>query len=291
MSEELHQKVPKKKKPSFIYAIISIAMILFIIGLFSSSVLFTRSYYNKLKESIQIDIYLKDDISDSAKNSLTQYLEHQRFLSKVKYISKDESAQEFKKAYNQDFEQILGNNPLPAAFRINLKAENSNEEFAKDLKYKLQGMDGVQEVYYNALAFKTVGTQINPIFWGILVLCLVLLIVAFLIIDNTIKLLMYSQRNTIRTMQLIGATDGFIIKPYIWRSAVIGIISAIVAILILALLIYLTIYKFSLEISATDFVNLSLIALGLVVFGILIAVISTYFSVNKYLKVKLDELY
>jgi cell division transport system permease protein len=118
-----------------------------------------------------------------------------------------------------------------------------------------------------------------------------MLIVAFMIIDNTIRLMMYSQRFTIRSMQLIGANEWFIIKPYIIKSVVSGVISAVIAIVILASIIYLTIYKFSIQFTGQDFVILSLIAISLILFGILISVTSTYMAVNKYLKIKLDELY
>ena len=103
--------------------------------------------------------------------------------------------------------------------------------------------------------------------------------------------MMYSQRFSIRSMQLIGADNWFIIKPFIQKSVIVGVISAFIAIIALAVLIYLTNYKFSIEILYQDFVNLSFLSIGLILFGIIISIISTYLAVNKYLKIKLDELY
>jgi cell division transport system permease protein len=291
MSENLEQKIPTKRKPSFIYAIISIAMILFIIGLFSFGVFTIQKQINELKESVQIDLNLKEDVTDEQKAAIATYLKKQKYVSKIKFISKDVAAEKFERELGQNFREILGENPLYDAYTINLKAEFSNPDFVKDVKSSFIGLAGVQEVLYSDIAVNTTGATLRPITIGIIVLSFIMLIVAFLIIDNTIRLMMYSQRFTIRSMQLIGANEWFIIKPYIIKSVISGLTSAFIAILFLVGIIYLTIYKFSLEFVTQDFVTLSLIAVGLIVFGILISITSTYLAVNKYLKIKLDELY
>lgn len=291
MSEDLEQKTPTKRKPSFVYAIISIAMILFIIGLFSFGVFIVQKQINQIKESVQIDLNLKADVSEEQKTAIAAYLEKQEYISKITYKSKDAAAEQFERELGQNFREILGENPLYDAYIINLKADFSNPDFVKDVKSALVAQPGVQEVFYSDLAVNTTGATLKPITIGIVILSIIMLIVAFLIIDNTIRLMMYSQRFTIRSMQLIGANEWFIIKPYIIKSIISGVISAVIAIAFLAGIIYLTIYKFSLQFTGQDFVTLSLIALGLIIFGILISITSTYLSVNKYLKIKLDELY
>ncbi len=291
MSEDLEQKVPKKRKPNFIYAIISIAMILFIIGLFSFGVFTIQKEINSLKESVQIDLNLKADVTEAQKEAIANYLKKQNFVSKIKFVSKDVAAEKFERELGQNFREILGENPLYDAYTINLKAEFSNPEFVKDVKSALIGQPGVQEVLYSDIAVNTTGATLRPITIGIVILSIIMLIVAFLIIDNTIRLMMYSQRFTIRSMQLIGANEWFIIKPYIIKSVISGLTSAGIAIFFLIGIIYLTIYKFSLSFVAQDFVTLTLVALGLILFGILISMTSTYLAVNKYLKIKLDELY
>lgn len=291
MSDELEQKTPKKRKPSFIYAIISISMILLLIGLFSYGVFVVQKEINRLKESIQIDLNLKNDVTEDQKKSIVTYLNKQEYISKVTFKSKEEAATQFERELGQNFREILGENPLYDAYIINLKAEHSNAEFVKDVKSALLGLKGVQEVFYSDLAFSTASGTLQPITISVVVLSIIMLIIAFLIIDNTIRLMMYSQRFTIRSMQLVGANEWFIIKPYILKAVVSGLISSLIAILILAGVIYLTIYRFSIIIEGKDFVTLLLIALGLIIFGILISMVSTFFAVNKYLKIKLDELY
>ncbi len=291
MSEDLEPKIPKKRKPNFIYAIISIAMILFIIGLFSFGVFTVQKEINKIKEGIEIDLNLKADVSEEQKTAIAAYLKKQKYVSKITFKSKDVAAEQFERELGQNFREILGENPLYDAYIINLKADYSNPDFVKDVKSALVGLSGVQEVFYSDMAVSTTGATLKPITVGIVILSIIMLIVAFLIIDNTIRLMMYSQRFTIRSMQLIGANEWFIIKPYIIKSIVSGVISAVIAILILAGIIYLTIYKFSIEFTGQDFVTLSLIAVSLIIFGILISITSTYLAVNKYLKIKLDELY
>jgi cell division transport system permease protein len=291
MSEDLEQKIPKKRKPSFIYAIISITMILFIIGLFSIGVFVVHKEINLIKESVQIDLNLKTDVTDAQKTAIADYLKKQNYISRIAFKSKDEAAEQFERELGQNFREILGSNPLYDAYIINLKAEFSNPDFVKDVKSAFIGLDGVQEVFYSDLAVKTTATTLEPVTIGIVILCLIMLVVAFLIIDNTIRLMMYSQRFTIRSMQLIGANEWFIIKPYILKSVISGLISAAISIVLLTGIIYLTNYKFSVQFEGNDFVTLSAIAIGLIVFGILISIVSTYFAVNKYLKIKLDELY
>ncbi len=291
MSEDLEPKVPKKRKTSFAYAVISISMILFIIGLFSFGVFVIQKEINKIKEGVQIDLNLKADVTPDQKTALAAYLKKQEFISKITYKSKEAAADQFEKELGQNFREILGENPLYDAYIINLKADFSNPEFVKEAKSLFVGQPGVQEVFYSDMAVSTTGATLKPITIGIVFLSIIMLIVAFFIIDNTIRLMMYSQRFTIRSMQLIGANEWFIIKPYIIKSVISGVISAVIAIVILASIIYLTIYKFSIQFTGQDFVILSLIAISLILFGILISVTSTYMAVNKYLKIKLDELY
>lgn len=291
MSEDLQQKSPVKRKPNFIYAIISIAMILFIIGLFSFGVFVVQKEIDRIKEGVQIDLNLKADASKTQKDAIAAYLKKQKYVSKITYKSKEAAADQFEKELGQNFREILGENPLYDAYIINLKADFSNPEFVREVKSALIALPGVQEVFYSDMAVNSTSATLKPITIGIILLSIIMLIVAFLIIDNTIRLMMYSQRFTIRSMQLIGANEWFIIKPYILKSIVSGVISAVLAIIILCGLIYLTIYKFSLAFTGQDFVTLSLIAISLVFFGILISITSTYFAVNKYLKIKLDELY
>ncbi|MBP6047927.1 MAG: permease-like cell division protein FtsX [Chitinophagales bacterium] len=291
MSDELEQKAPVKRKPNFGFAIISIAMILFIIGLFSFGVFTIQKQIKEIKESVQIDLNLKADVTDAQKEALTKYLKKQKFISKISYKSKEVAAQQFEKELGQNFTEILGSNPLYDAYIISLKSDYTNPEFIQEVKSDFLAQSGVQEVQYSELAINSTSTTLKPITIGIVVLSIIMLIVAFLIIDNTIRLMMYSQRFLIRSMQLIGANEWFIIKPYLLKSIITGIISAAIAILCLIIIIYLTINKFGLQFVTQDFVILSFIALGLIIFGIIISITSTYFSVNKYLKVKLDELY
>jgi cell division transport system permease protein len=291
MSEDLEQKIPKKRKPSFLYAIISISMILFIIGLFSFGVFTIQKQINQLKESVQIDLNLKDTVKLEQKAAISAYLKKQKYFAKIEYVSKEDAAKEFERKLGQNFTQTLGYNPLYDSYRLRLKAEYSNPQFIYDIKSAFLSQSGVQEVLYSADAVNTTAATLRPVMIGVIILSIIMLIVAFLIIDNTIRLMMYSQRFTIRSMQLIGADEWFVIKPYIIKSIVSGLISASIAILFLAGIIYLTIYKFSLEFVTQDFVTLLLIAIGLIAFGILISIASTYLAVNKYLRIKLDELY
>ncbi|MEZ5054176.1 MAG: permease-like cell division protein FtsX [Chitinophagales bacterium] len=231
MSDELEQKAPVKRKPNFVFAIISIAMILFTIGLFSFGVFTLQKQIKEIKESVQIDLNLKSDVTESQKTALANYLKKQNYIAKITYKSKEVAAQQFEKELGQNFTEILGSNPLYDAYIINLKSEFSNPDFIKDVKSDFLGQAGVQEVLYSDLAVQSTGTTLKPITIGIIILSIIMLVVAFLIIDNTIRLMMYSQRFLIRSMQLIGANEWFIVKPFILKSIISGLISAAIALL------------------------------------------------------------
>jgi cell division transport system permease protein len=291
MSADLQPKHPKKYKPTFVYAIASISLNLFIMGLFALGIYFTQKEIKKVRESVEVELILRDSLSQERKVAIEKYLKKKDFILNVDYRSKDEAAAMYEKELGQNFREVLGYNPLYDAFIVNLKSENSNPEFVADVKSAFLSQVGVKEVNYSQPVMDMLGTTFKPVTFGILLLCIILFIVAFMVIDTTIRLMMYSQRYSIRTMQLIGATEWFIVKPFLKRSAFSGMISGFIAIVVVSLVYYLTHYKFNVTIESSDFVFLLLLGGLLIGMGVFISAFSTYFAVKKYIGVKLDELY
>jgi cell division transport system permease protein len=291
MSADLQPKHPKKYKPTFVYAIASISLNLFIMGLFALGIYFTQKEIKKVRESVEVELILRDSLSHERKVAIEKYLKKKDFIGHVDYRSKDEAAAIYEKELGQNFREVLGYNPLYDAFIVNLKAENSNPEFVADVKSAFLSQVGVKEVNYSQPVMDMLGTTFKPVTFGIFLLCIILFIVAFMVIDTTIRLMMYSQRYSIRTMQLIGATEWFIVKPFLKRSAISGMISGFIAILVVSLVYYLTHYKFNVTIESSDFVFLLMLGGLLIGMGVFISALSTYFAVKKYIGVKLDELY
>ncbi len=292
MSKNLSQKSPRKNKPTFLYAIISITMILFLVGLLASGYVFVHKMMNNLKESVEVEIELADTITPMQLDKVRTFLKEQDYVKDYTFRSKEEAAKSFQKELGQDFIEILKTNPLYDAYILHLKAAYSDKDNLERIKNILLKIAGISSVNYSSLVLDVISANISKIMYVLSVLAIILLMVAFSLIDNTIRLSMFSQRFTIRSMQLIGATKGFIMKPYILRSILTGILSACIAIMFLAGLIYYIQYRISdLQIVNEDIILLGSIAFGLIVCGMIISAISTYFSVNKYLYTKLDELY
>ncbi|MCB9033633.1 MAG: hypothetical protein H6553_07335 [Chitinophagales bacterium] len=291
MSTSNNVKPIKKQKPNFVYAIISITLNLFIVGLLALIIYFSQQSFTKIKESVEIELVLKKEVDSIGKVKIEEFLKSQEFIAHYKYIDKSVAAEKFAKDIGQNFVEILGFNPLYDAYVVNLKADYTNETFLKDVESKFLSVDGVEEVFYQQNIVEMLGKTIQPIAIGIAVISILLLLIAFFIIDTTIRLMMYAQRFSIRTMQLIGATEWFIVKPFLKKSVGSGIISAIIANIGLFGLLFLANIKLNYVPTQQDYIVFGIIALTLLLLGIIISTISTYFAVRKYLHVKLEDLY
>jgi cell division transport system permease protein len=292
MSSNLSQKSPRKSKPTFIYAILSIAMILFLVGLLGSGYFFANKMMNNLKESVEVEVELTDSITPIQLSNVRKFLQQKPYIKDMKYKSKIEAAKSFQKELGQDFVEILRTNPLYDSYILHLKASYSDKEKIEIIKSSIEKIKGVASFNYSPMVLDVLSANIQKIMYVLSILAGILLLIAFSLIDNTIRLSMFSQRFLIRSMQLIGATKWFILKPYIIRSIFTGILSALIAIMFLAALMYYIQYRIQdLSILDSDLIILSAIAIIIIICGIFISAISTYFSVNKYLHIKLDELY
>lgn len=291
MSDNLGQKSPKKRKPSFIYAILSITLILFVVGLIGLGFYYSKKGINAVKESVELEVILNSDLGKKQMEDIQYFLDNQRYIKDVKFVSKEKALEEFSKELGQDIYNIAGDNPLYDAFLVHLKSDYSNNDSIKIVLKDIKKQESVLEVEYPKEIFDLVSVQLKkaPIVIG--VFCIFLLLIAFFLIDNTIRLMMFSQRFLIRTMQLIGATKSFILKPFLTRAVFSGIISAVLAICIWSVILYFGSYKYNFLYTATDYTIFGIGALSMVLFGILVSILSTYFSVNKYLQLKLEELY
>lgn len=292
MSEHLSQKSPKKAKPTFTYAIFSMTIILFLVGVLGIGYFILNKSVNKIKESIEVEVELKDSISDADLEALKVFLTQNAAIKTVEFKSKQQAVESFQKGLGQDIIGIAGFNPLYDAFIIRLNAEYSNEQKFNALKASIISKSGVKYVNYSPVAMDVVGANINKVLAYVGGAIFILLLASLSLIDNTIRLLMFTQRFIIRSMQLIGATKWFIIKPYIIKGITAGLISALLSIAILSGMVYFFTHTYDeLALSQPDYLILGLIALSIFIIGITISAGSTYLAVNKYLRLKLDELY
>jgi cell division transport system permease protein len=295
------QKTHKRKKqvgsyPNFT-VVFSITMALFVSGLFAIIFLHANKLSNIIKERIEIHVYLSHNLNQNQVSSINDMISSQEYIFKknnipqVRYISQEEAAKKFIQETGEDFSKVLKDNPLHASFIIKINPLYSDTTQLRKIVNNLATIDGIYEVDYQENLITQINNNIKSISFVFIGFAFILLVASVLLINNTIRLALFSQRFLIRSMQLVGATKGFIQKPFLLHAILQGLGSGIIAALLLGLL---TQYAYS-EVSdlskLEEMENILIILGSLLVFGIIIGLLSSYRAVNKYLKMSLDELY
>jgi cell division transport system permease protein len=280
----------KKNKISYWNSIFSISTVLFLTGFLGLFIIIAKNTSDILKESVSIHVELAD-ATPQEYNEIIAKLKTYDEVRKINYVTKEEAAVKLKNDIKEDFIQIIGYNPLYNALDVNLKSDYFNQQNIEKIKKNLLLESLVRDVSYPKVISQSLDKNLRKISFFIGALTIFLLLIAVVLIDSTIRLAMFSDRFLIKSMQLVGATRWFIIKPYIWRSILNGIVSAIMSFIVLVLVLYM-ISKYSELIDIMHEINhLVVVFFGLIFLGIIISSISTVFAVHKYLRTKLDSLY
>lgn len=291
MLEQAGKAPRKRSKPSYIYSIISITMVLFMLGILGHVLLFSQKLSEYFRESIEISLILKEGLSDADIFQFQKKLEKKPYIKSTRYISKDEAAKILTDDFGEDL-AILGYNPLYASINFNLKSSYANTDSLTSIEAELKEYPQVGEIYYFKTIVELINQNIRKVTLLLIAISVILVLIAITLIDNTIRLAMYSNRFLIKSMQLVGATRWFIIKPFMARSILHGFISGVLAVIALVGLLYYAQTQLpTLIISSGDLINFGEVFVSIIVLGVLITWFSTYISVSKYLRLKLDDLY
>jgi cell division transport system permease protein len=281
----------RKIRSSFFSTIISLSLVLFVLGLLGLVVLNAKRLANHVKENIGLSIILNDSIKEAEMMLLKKQLDIAPFVKKATFVTKEQAAESLKKDLGEDFVKFLGYNPLLSSFDIKLKAEFANNDSLTAIEKRLMLNTNIKEVYYQKSLVNVINENVKKIGFVLLGFCILLSVISIALINNTIRLYIYSKRFIIKTMQLVGATQSFISKPFIARSVWNGFYSALITIALLMGLIYTAQKSFPELIELQDinmFIKLFLMVMAA---GIGITFISTYFAVKRFLKIQTDELY
>ncbi len=291
MAAQEDRKYPRKVKPTYIYSIISVALVLFMLGLLGLIVLHAHKLSEYFKENIEVSVILKDNVKEADIYKIQKRLDIEPYVKATKYISKEDAATMMKEEFDEDFLETLGYNPLYASIALNLKADYTNKDSMIFIEAQLLDNPEVSEIYYQRSLLELINDNVRKLGLIMAILSILLFIIAITLIDSTIRLAMYSNRFLIKSMQLVGAMRWFIIKPFMGKSILNGFISGLLAILALIGILYYgnkQIPELIVLLDPTKFLVLFIIIL---LIGILISWLSTYRAVRKYLYTKLDELY
>lgn len=288
-SFERYQK--RKLKSSYFSVVISIALILFLVGVLGFLVLKTKKIADHIKEQIVVTVYFKDIAIDAEVAAFKKQVQEAAYTKSVKFITREQAAETFSKEIGEDFLQFLGKNPLKDAIDIVLNADYVAPEKIEIIEKQLLKNRVVEEVSYDKPLITLLTHNIKKVSFWILVVSGLLTIMAVVLINNSIRLAIYSKRFIIKTMQLVGATRSFISIPFIKQSVKLGIIGAFIANLgVFTVVIYLNKYLPELNLLQDYGILITLFG-GTIVLGILITAISTFFATQRFLNLRTDELY
>ena len=282
----------KRSKPNYIYSIIGVAIVLFIMGIMGWLFLNLHSIGDNFKEDIRISVYLRTS-DQSTIASIEQYISSQPYAKNVEYVNKEKAKAIWNKENNEDWGKILEVNPLPESVDFFAKAAYVNVDSLTNISNAIENnfKSEVADISYPKSLVTSLNERTTKIGLIFLVMSIVLCLIVIISIDTTIRLAMFSNRFLIKTMQMVGATRNFISKPLLIRALINGLISAGIAIFLLFGLIEWATSQFP-QIRTLQGMSSSLMLFGgLIITGVGISVLSTYRSMLKYLKMKLDELY
>jgi cell division transport system permease protein len=282
----------KRSKPNYIYTIIGVALVLLIMGIMGWFFLNINAVGNNFKEDIRLSAYLRTLNKDTI-SQIQRFIAAQPYSKDVIYVDKKSAKEIWNKENNEDWAKILDVNPLPESIDFYAKAAYVNKDSLAKISDDLMAAYGNQitDLQYPQSLVSSLNERASKIGLIFIVVAVILCVIVIFSIDNTIRLAMFSNRFLIKTMQMVGATQGFIAKPLNVRALVNGLISSGIAIILLFSLIGWAESQFPQLKVIRSTQNTFLLSGGLIVLGVGISVISTYRSVLKYLKMKLDDLY
>lgn len=280
-------------KPNYLYTIVSVTLVLFLLGLFGLLVLEGQLFIKSLKEKVEIIVELKEETTAGSVDSLKQYLAASSFLkpNSTRFISKEEGAAMMREDFGDEFLKLDMANPLYDVLVFNVVASRMHPDSLILVRDNIRQFAFVNDVYYQEGLADAVADNLKDVSLIVFGAGIFFIIVAVALILNTIRLALYANRFLIKNMELVGASWGFISRPYLWRSLGHGLLSGLLAVGLLAIVLWLWLSNLP---EAGDLLNVPGIAVifgAVLLLGMAIMLFSTYFVVKKYLRLRVDDLY
>ena len=288
-SYETYQK--RRLITSYFSVVLSIALVLFLLGLLGMLVLNAKKVSDHIKEQVVVTIYLKDSAKEVEIKQLEKSLAMSEYVKSTEYVSKEQAAESMKAENGDDFMDFLGYNPLQNSIDVIVKADFVDVAQLEAIAAEATSKSFVDEVRYDKDLVTLMNNNVKKISFWVLVVSAVFTIIAVLLINSSIRLSVYSNRFTIKTMQMVGATKQFIRKPFVWKSIRLGIIGAVVAMLGMAVVLYYINKTFPELEFLSNMVLVAGLFVAVFIVGIIITWISTYIATQRFLNLKTDALY
>ena len=294
MSASSEKRIRSKVRRSYLISTISIALVLFILGAVSYVTLSAISAAEGLRERVVVSVEIADDLDKEAKREILRQIKHREEIADVDYLSKDKKLddEEFRRQFELDIQEILKDNPLRDSFEITLHKEAVSEELVREFVGYLSTIKGVE--YVSVPPIEIVGqmhSTLTTIILALLVFLGVLLVISLLLLNNTIRLAIYSKRYLINTMKLVGATKWYIMRPFLRSALWQGVLSGVVAGVMVLGMFYGINYIMPSDVELLNEMAVVIIIGGLVLLGVLITVIFSAVAVNKFVNMKTNKIH
>jgi cell division transport system permease protein len=291
MSSNFDKFQKRRLISSYFSVVLSVFLVLFLLGILGLFVLNSKKLSDDFKEEIAMTVFFKNEANDSIIKAFGEEMKTAKFIKKSNYISKEAAAKSHTDIIGEDFMNFLGANPLQNSYDLNLKADYIVSDSIQEIETRLRKNEMISDIVYDKQLVNLVNDNIKKVSMWILIVSGFLTLIAVLLINSSMRLAIHSNRFIIKTMQMVGATKSFIRKPFIWRSIKLGLIGSVLAVLaLIGTLVYLDSNFPNLGILEAP-LQIGLVLLGVIVVGILITWISTFFATQRFLNLRTDELY
>lgn len=288
-SYEKYQK--RRLISSYFSVVISVSLVLFLLGVLGLLVLNSKRVADYFKEQIAITVFLKDSAKEVEITQLNQSLAMAEYTKSATFFSKEEAAQEHQQVLGENFIEYLGENPLQNSIDVYVLADYVTPEKMEEITNELKSKNFVDDVVYDKPLIVQLTENVQRISFWILVISGIFTFIAVLLINSSIRLSIYAKRFTIKTMQMVGATKGFIRKPFVWRSVRLGIVGAVVAMIGMGVVLYYADQTFPQLQLMADYMLLSALFAFILFMGIAITWVSTFVATQRFLNLRTDDLY
>jgi cell division transport system permease protein len=270
---------------------ISMSLVLFLVGMICLLLFVTRDMGNFVKENINLSIVLDDDIGNQYEHRIEKFLNASPYSKSLEYISKEAALKEHVETLGDDPQAFLGYNPLSASIEVKLSSEYANNDSVMMIEKKLKRFDHIKQVVYQKDMVSVINDNVKKISFIMLGLAVILLIVSIALINNTIRLSLYSNRFSINTMKLVGATHWFIRKPYIVSGMINGLIASLISFVFLTGTVFFVQHEFGLSGMIIKPTTVLIVVAIVLTAGVLFTAISSFYAVNKYLRMNSNDMY
>lgn len=291
MNKQGKKIIFKRLIQSYLSSVISISLLLVLVGLLGILAVNAKVISDYLKENIKLSVILNDDASSNEANDLLKILEIKPYVKKADFISKERGAQEMKKLLGEDFLGVFENNPLPYSIDVFIKSEYFASDSITSIKADINKCQGVKELVYQESLVDTISGNMKKaglIFSSIIAL---LAFVSIVLINNTVRINIFSKRETIRTMKMVGAKRSYITAPFMIKAFYQGLISGLISVIVLSGMVYYVRGEFTQLFTIINVEYILLVLLAVLLLGILICMLSTLSVINKLISTPSDELF